>query len=87
MKNVKSAIPLLLALASCTASPTQFKHMSKAELIVYNRSVEYLDQVYCSRQTVTFSRIPRHSCITFREMEEGRIGSLDTPSSSTSYSR
>ncbi|MFT7470636.1 MAG: hypothetical protein ACI8XU_000528 [Kiritimatiellia bacterium] len=87
MKNVKFAIPLLLALASCTGSSTQFKHMSKAELIVYNRSVEYLDQVYCSREAVTFSNIPRRSCLTFREMEEGRVGSLDTPSSSTSYSR
>ena len=87
MKNVTLAIPLLLALASCTVPAKQFRQMSEAELMAYNETVEYLDQIYCSETQVTFSRIPRRSCITYREMQEGRIGKLDTPSSSTSYSR
>lgn len=61
--------------------------MTPAEIMAYNRTVEYLNQVYCSERVGTASHIPRRECITYRDLAEGRIGPLDTPSSSYSVTR
>lgn len=75
---------VLLALTSCTAPGPKFSDMTPAEIMVHNRTVEYLDQVYCSERVGTASHIRRRECITYRDMAEGKVGALDTPSSSRS---
>jgi len=87
MSRLKFAYPLLLALASCTAPSVRFTDMTPEEIIAYNQTVEYLNQMYCSERVGTASHIRRRECITYRDLAEGRIGPLDTPSSSYSRSR
>ncbi|GJM12227.1 MAG: hypothetical protein DHS20C12_06300 [Pseudohongiella sp.] len=73
---------LLLLLTSCAASGPKFASMSPAEIIAYNRSADYLDRVYCSERVGTGSHIRRQECNTYRDILEGKVGTLDTPSSS-----
>lgn len=85
--KILSSLLLLLALASCATPGPKFHDMSPAELMAYNRTVEYLDQVYCEEEVGTGSHIRRNECMTYRDMYEGRVGSLNTPSSSRSITR
>ena len=87
MKRLNITFILLLALASCTAPGVKFTDMTAAEIMAYNRTVEHLDKVYCSERVGTASHIRRQECLTFRDLAEGRIGTLDTPSSSYSATR
>ena len=84
MKKFSITFILLLALASCAAPGTKFSDMTPVELMAYNRTVEYLDQVYCQKRIGTGSHIRRQECTSYRDLAEGRVGSLDTPSSSYS---
>jgi hypothetical protein len=61
--------------------------MSEMELIRYNRTVPYLDEVYCSEEMSIGSHIRERSCGTKRDIIEGRTGSLGNPSSSISVAR
>lgn len=87
MKTAKYLFPLLFALASCAAPAPKFHDMTAAEIMVYNRTVEYLDQVQCTERVGTGSHIRRTECNTIREILEGKVGSLDTPSSSRTVAR
>jgi hypothetical protein len=77
----------LLTLASCTTAGVKFSDMTPAEIMAYNRTVKYLDQLYCSELVSIGSHIRRYECVTHRDLAEGRVGSLDTPSSSYSVTR
>ncbi len=87
MTRLQLAFPLFLALASCSAPGVRLTDMTPAEILAYNRTVEYLNQVYCSERVGTASHIRRRECTTYRDLVEGRIGTLDTPSSSYSATR
>lgn len=84
MRTFSFALILLLALTSCVTPRKSFSRMSSAEIMAYNRTVDYLDQVYCEKRSGTVSHIPRRECRTYRDMAEGRPGNMNTPSSSTS---
>jgi len=84
MKTFINALLILLALASCTTATTKFTNMTPAELMAYNRTVEYPDRVHCSESVSLGSHIRRQECATYRELAEGRVSSLNTPSSSLS---
>jgi len=84
MKNINITILLLLALASCTAASKKVNDMTPAEIMAYNRTVGYSDRVHCTEEVRVGSHIRRQECISYRDLAEGRIGSLNTPSSSTS---
>ncbi len=58
--------------------------MTPAEVIAYNRTVEYLDRVYCTEEVSVGSHIRRRECMTYQDLFEGRTRSLNTPSSSSS---
>ncbi len=58
--------------------------MSSEEIMAYNRTVEYPDQVLCVERTYAGSHIPRRECRSYQDIAEGRRGSLNTPSSSIS---
>ncbi len=87
MRILKLAILPLLTLAACTTEQPRFANMSEMELIRYNRTVPYLDEIYCSEEVSIGSHIRERSCSTKRDMIEGRTGSLGTPSSSISVPR
>jgi hypothetical protein len=84
MKILSTALLLLFALTSCVAPRKSFSQMSAAEIMAYNRTVEYRDQIYCERKTYAGSHIPRNECRTLLQIAEGSPGSLNTPSSSQS---
>lgn len=84
MKSLTIALPLVLLLASCAAPKPKFQHMSTAELMRYNSTAAYGDQVQCRDEVRIGSHIRRRSCSTLIDQIQGRIGTLDTPSSSQS---
>ena len=86
MRSLKLAPTLLLLLASCAAPQLEFKDMSGLEILAYNRTVDYLDQVYCTERVDTGSHIRRRSCQTLRDIVEGVPSPLNTPSSNRSWS-
>jgi hypothetical protein len=75
---------LLLVVSACNAAEVAFEKMSENELLAYNGSVGYLDYVYCSEYVRRGSFIRKRSCLTMRELLEGSISRLNTPSSSLS---
>ena len=77
---------LLLVVSACNAAEVAFEKMSENELLAYNGSVGYLDFVYCSEDVRLGSFIRKRSCLTMRELLEGSISRLNTPSSSLSIS-
>lgn len=87
MKNRLIPLLLLPILAACTAPQPKFKDMTEFELISYNRTVDRLDQVFCTEEVGIGSHIRRMTCMTLRDILEGHIGTLDTPGSSYSVSR
>lgn len=84
MKNISITALLLLALASCAAPSNRINNMTPAEVIAYNRTVKYLERVYCTEEVSIGSHIPRRECMTYQDLLEGRTQSLNTPSSSSS---
>lgn len=56
MKNFTITSLLLLALASFATTSDKFINMTPADIIAYNRTFEYWDQVYCSE------KIGIHTC-------------------------
>jgi len=84
MKILTNASLVLIALASCTTATTKFNDMTPAELMAYNRTVEFPDKVYCSESVSLGSHIRRQECVTYKDLAEGRVRRLNTPSSSSS---
>ncbi|MEX0964216.1 MAG: hypothetical protein WDZ52_09290 [Pseudohongiellaceae bacterium] len=84
MKSLSFALPLFLLLASCTTAQPKFRDMSATELMEHNSTVSYSDQVYCTEEVGLGSHIRRRSCTTLLDQIQGRIGTLNTPSSSQS---
>lgn len=84
MKSLIIALPLSLMLASCAAPKPKFHDMSAAELMAYNRTVSYGEQVHCYNEVRLGSHIRRRSCSSLIDQIQGRIGTLNTPSSSQS---
>ena len=76
-------IPLVL-LGACTAPSLNFAKMSDVEIVEYNSSVSFSNRVYCSDEVTIGSHIRKRNCVNFRNLFEGWIGTLDTPSSSRS---
>ena len=60
-----------LIFTACTASPVDFKHMSAADLMAYNRGVKFWDQIYCVDEIRIGSHIRRRHCETLLEIKEG----------------
>jgi hypothetical protein len=75
---------LLLLVSACSAAEVAFEKMSEDELLAYNGSVGYLNFVHCSEDVRLGSFIRKRSCLTMRELLEGGISRLNTPSSSLS---
>ena len=73
---------LLLLVSACSAAEVAFEKMSEDELLAYNGSVGYLNFVHCSEDVRLGSFIRKRSCLTMRELLEGGISRLNTPSSS-----
>lgn len=63
---------------ACNAAPVDFRRMSDAELIAYNRTVEYWDQVYCSDEIRAGSHIKRRQCETYNELRDRLINSAES---------
>ncbi len=57
-----------LSLAACKSDQSDFKHMNSAELVAYNRTVDFWDQVYCVVEVRTGSHIRRRHCNTLYEI-------------------
>lgn len=87
MRTLIITIPPLLTLVAYTTGQPRFPNMSEMELIRYNRTVPYLDEVYCSEEMSIGSHIRERSCGNKRDIIEGRTGSLGNPSSSISVAR
>ncbi len=47
-----------------------FRKMSSPELIVYNRTVEFWDQVYCADEIRAGTHIRRRYCETYMELQD-----------------
>tara|TARA_B100000780_G_C21051899_1_gene422456 strand:+ start:635 stop:901 length:267 start_codon:yes stop_codon:yes gene_type:complete len=75
---------LLMVVSACNAAEVAFEKMSEDELLAYNGSVGYLDFVHCSDDVRLGSFIRKRSCLTMRDILEGGISRLNTPSSSLS---
>lgn len=74
----------LLTLASCNSSRVPVERMSDAELFAYNESVDFWDQVYCTKDIRTGSHIRKQTCATLRELQDynaNQVGVLSTVSS------
>ena len=58
-------------LASCGSAPGgDFRKMSSTELIAYNRTVEFWDQVYCADEIRAGTHIRRRYCETYMELQD-----------------
>ena len=47
-----------------------FRKMSPAELLAYNRTVEFWDQVYCADEIRAGTHIRRRYCETYIELQD-----------------
>ena len=58
-------------LTACSSSaPLNFERMSLSELVTYNRTVEPMDQIYCTEEFRVGSHIRRRRCETLIEIQE-----------------
>ena len=59
-------------LVSCSSTPGggDFRKMSSTELIAYNRTVEFWDQVYCADEIRAGTHIRRRYCETYMELQD-----------------
>ena len=59
-------------LVSCSSTPNvgDFRKMSSPELIAYNRTVEFWDQVYCADEIRAGTYIRRRYCETYMELQD-----------------
>ena len=57
-----------LSLTACSSNQTDFKHMNSAELVAYNRTVDFWEQVHCVDEVRTGSHIRRRHCNTLYEI-------------------
>lgn len=85
MKTLLYTAISLYLLTGCATPRQNFERMTASELFEYNRSVGVMDQVYCTEDIRTGSYIRKRSCAKYSEVISGHIGTLDIPSSSTSY--
>ena len=62
-------------LVSCSSTPNggDFSKMSSTELVAYNRSVEFWDQVYCADEIRAGTHIRRRYCETYMELQDRLI--------------
>lgn len=61
-----------LGLTACTAveNPQRdFERMNSAELLAYNRTVDFWDQIYCVSEVRAGSHIKRRHCSTLYEIQ------------------
>lgn len=61
----------LLIFTACAGAPIDFERMSAADLMAYNRGVEFWDQIYCSEEVRSGSHIRRRRCETLLDIKEG----------------
>ena len=57
-----------LNLVACKSNNLDFEHMNSAELVAYNRTVDFWDQVHCVSEVRTGSHIKRRHCSTLLEI-------------------
>ena len=57
-----------VSLSACKTGQSDFKHMNSAELVAYNRTVDFWDQVHCVSEVRTGSHIKRRHCSTLLEI-------------------
>ena len=62
-------------LVSCSSTPNggDFSKMSSTELVAYNRSVEFWDQVYCADEIRAGTHIRRRYCEIYMELQDRLI--------------
>ena len=63
-------LTIILNACSSATVPGDFERMSTAELMAYNRTVEFMDQVYCVDEIRTGSHIRRRHCETLHQINE-----------------
>lgn len=74
-----------LALASCTVPPT-FAAMTEQELMDYNKGKPVLQQVYCTKEARTSSRIRKTYCdtvegwVTYNQRQLMALDTINSPS-------
>lgn len=59
----------LLGLVACNSNRINFERMERDELVAYNRSVDFWDQVYCVDEIRAGSHIRRRHCNTLLEIQ------------------
>lgn len=59
----------LLGLTACSSNNINFERMERDELVAYNRSVDFWDQVYCVDEIRAGSHIRRRHCNTLLEIQ------------------
>ncbi len=84
MKALALAGMSIILLSACATPQPRFEQMSEDELIAYNESVPFEQQVYCRQEVQVGSHIRKRVCVTVQDMLWGTIRSLNTPSSSSS---
>lgn len=84
MKAILLALLTLLMATACSLQQPNFESMSEQELFEYNASVGVLDQVYCRDDVRTGSHLRKRYCTSYGDALGGNIGTLATPSSSSS---
>lgn len=86
MKKVFLTTIAILTLASCNQTNIPLERMTELELLAYNDSVAFWDQVYCTNDIRTGSHIRKRTCLTLRQLQDynqtqiGRLYSLSAGS-------
>jgi len=63
-------------LSTCSSVPEiDFERMSVADLMAYNRTVEFGDQIHCAEEIRAGSHIRRRHCETLTEMQDRIVDS------------
>ncbi len=84
MKTLLALSAACLILTSCTM-PQPFASMSEEELMAYNKGKPILQQVYCTKEARTSSRIRRTYCdtvqgwITYNERQMMALETINSP--------
>lgn len=81
MNKIHLAAIILLTLASCGSSRIPVERMTDEELFAYNESVDFWDQVYCTKDIRTGSHIRKQTCLTLKELQDynaNQVGVLST---------
>lgn len=83
MRNLFLCACLIPALGACTSNTPAFTRMTYAEIVEYNASVDYADQVVCFRALRTGTNIKRRYCETIEQMHKRQISGVQQINTAT----